>query len=241
MKGGALNIAIIPARAGSKGVPGKNYRLINGKPLVAWSIEAAIACRRIDLIIVSSNCPEVEKVTRSYDCRRLHFLPRPDEIADDFSLTEDALVHAVKYVMRDVGLKPRWVTLLQPTSPVRNLGLLHRCCNAVLDQQHWDSLLTTSQHTPFFYRFGEGGEALATGHCPCDRPMRQEMDPQRDMLYHDAGNVFMTNAELLLDTYCRIGNTPYLQVIDNYQAWQIDREEDFVILEAMSKSFGSFI
>lgn len=235
-----MNIAVIPARAGSKGIVGKNYKEINGKPLVAWSIEAAMACPRIDLIVVSSNCPTVEKVTRSYNCRWLHFLPRPDEMADDHSLSEDALVHSLEYAMNAVDVTPSWVTMLQPTSPVRNNRLLTRCCDAVLDDSMWDSLITASAHTPFFYKLGDFGQAKPMSHNPRDRPMRQDLRDQ-DLMYHDNGNVYMTRAEVLLERYCRIGERPFLMPTSVYQSYQIDAAEDFTVLEAMSKSFGSFV
>lgn len=237
-----MNIAVIPARAGSKGIPGKNYRVINGKPLVAWSIEAALACPRVDLIVVSSNCPEVEKVTRPYVAanRWVHFLPRPDEIADDYSLTEDAVVHALDYAINEVDVTPTWVTILQPTSPVRTDKLLNSCCDAVLGGNIWDSLITCSAHTPFFYTMGQYWDAVPAGHNPCDRPMRQELLPNQ-FLYHDCGNVYMTRAETFLEGYCRVGTNPYLMMTDKYQSYQIDRPEDFPVLEAMSKSLGAFI
>jgi len=208
---------------------------------VAWSIEAAIACRRIDLIIVSSNCPEVEKVTKTYDqCRWLHFLPRPDEIAGDVPVTEDAMLHALDYTINEVNLTPHWVTLLQPTSPVRNERLLDRCCESVLDSSLWDSLITCSIHSPFFYKMSEAGGAVSFGHDPCDRPMRQSMTKDQ-LLGHDAGNIYLTRAEIFLERKCRVGLRPYLMPLSNFQAWQIDVHEDFTILESMSLSFGPFV
>jgi CMP-N,N'-diacetyllegionaminic acid synthase len=241
-----MNLAIIPARAGSKGVPGKNTRLINNRPLVSWSIEAALSCPQIDAIVVTSNCPEVSRIVHgefSWDddrCRHKVFcLPRPEEISGDKSKTEDALVHAVDWAVTQMAWEPERVVLLQPTSPVRNNGLITKCLEAV-NSGDFDSLLTCSSHTPFFYHRREDGLALFADWNPCHRPMRQDIPPI-DMMYHDNGNVYVTDTHWLVDAGCRVGRKPYVYETTPYQSWQIDYPEDFQILEAMSKTFGSFV
>lgn len=110
----ADRIAIIPARAGSKGVPGKNKRVVAGKPLIAYSWEAAKAARSIDRIIVSTDDEDIANLA---EISGVEVVRRPAKIAADDSPVIDAVLHALK----ESGIAaPRVVVLLQPTSPLRS-------------------------------------------------------------------------------------------------------------------------
>jgi CMP-N-acetylneuraminic acid synthetase len=238
-----MNVAIIPARKGSQQVPGKNYLPVAGKPLVCWSIEAALACPLVDLVVVSSNCGEVERVVDPYrQLSQVLFLERPEDISGPHAATEKALIHVCDELWMYRGIKTDWVTLLQPTSPVRNHGLLTKCCESIIGNASGchDSLMTCSVHTPFFYRLGTNNLAFAVDHDACNRPMRQSLKAS-DKLYHDCGNVYITHTDLLRETDCRVGRFPYLFPVSDYQAKQIDTLEDLAMLEVMNGIFGSFI
>ena len=75
-------LALIPARAGSKGLPGKNYKLLKGKPLIQWTLDAALGSEYIDKIVVSSNSPEIKAIVESSNA---HFLERPENLSTDIS------------------------------------------------------------------------------------------------------------------------------------------------------------
>lgn len=110
---GKTVLAVVPARGGSKGIPKKNVKLIAGKPLIAWSIEAALNSKYIDRVIVSTDCQEIASVSREHGAD-VPFL-RPAELASDEATSVDVVIHAVQSVdAADV------VVLLQPTSPLRN-------------------------------------------------------------------------------------------------------------------------
>lgn len=244
-----MNVAVIPARAGSKGVPGKNTRTLNGVPLFMWSVEAALACDRIGVVVVTSDDPVVLELTKARRARlpskqfeRLLAIDRPVSLSRDDTPTEPVVQHAIDR-LRGYGVKAdrsgkiEWIALLQPTSPVRNFRLLSRCFDAVTVESGWDSLLTCSVHTPFFYR----SNGSAVGHDPRQRRRRQEIEATGDLLYHDNGNVYLTRAEVWDRVGNRVGSRPRVFPCTDYQSWQVDREEDFTILEAMSKTFGPFI
>jgi CMP-N-acetylneuraminic acid synthetase len=102
--------AIIPARAGSKRLPGKNYRLFAGKPLVSWTIELAKKCDYIDKIIISTDDPQVIAIGEKYECKIHHRKPK------------DALDHVnLMQVIPDFIQEDCLIILLQPTSPLRNM------------------------------------------------------------------------------------------------------------------------
>lgn len=109
-------IAVIPARAGSKRLPGKNLIDLAGKPLIAWTIEAAIKSGVFDDIVVSSDDEHILAVASKYD--DIITLKRPDHLASDTATTTDAVAHAID-ALEDREIRANVVTVLQPTSPLR--------------------------------------------------------------------------------------------------------------------------
>ncbi len=109
-------LALIPARGGSKGIPHKNIAPLAGKPLIQYSIDAALGSRYIDYVLVSTDDEEIARVSR--DCgAEVPFL-RPEALASDTAKTIDAVLHAVE-TLRDMGEAFDSLVLLQPTSPLR--------------------------------------------------------------------------------------------------------------------------
>lgn len=124
-------LGLIPARGGSKRIPGKNLRLFRGKPLVTWAIEQAKASRYIDTVMVSSDYQEILNL-----CPEEMRLKRPAELATDTASSEDAIRHALSLQPHDLFV------LLQPTSPLRTsedidacieLSMSHKCVISTCD------------------------------------------------------------------------------------------------------------
>jgi CMP-N,N'-diacetyllegionaminic acid synthase len=109
-------LGIVPARGGSKRLPGKNLRLLAGKPLISWVIEAAVKATRIDRLVVSSDDDEILKVSRKHDPSLV--LKRPSELADDRSPAIDYVRHALATVEADGSSQFDAVVILQPSSPL---------------------------------------------------------------------------------------------------------------------------
>ena len=109
----AERIAVIPARAGSKGVPGKNKRLIAGRPLIAYTIDTALQTKALDRVIVTTDDGEIADLARAAGAE---VVERPAEIAGDASPVIDAVLHALDAAGAH---DPAAVVLLQPTSPLR--------------------------------------------------------------------------------------------------------------------------
>jgi CMP-N,N'-diacetyllegionaminic acid synthase len=110
-------LAIIPARGGSKGIPGKNLARLGGIPLIAWTIAAAKSCPLVDRVLVSTDDPTIADAARQAGAEA-PFL-RPASISHDTASSIDAVRHAVSYLAEHEGDKPDIVALLQPTSPFR--------------------------------------------------------------------------------------------------------------------------
>lgn len=109
-------LAIIPARGGSKGLPGKNIRKINGKPLIAYTIEAAIKADCIDRVIVTTDSDEIADISKKHGAE-VPFM-RPNELASDNASAVDVYLHAIEYVMREKEQIDKFIVLL-PTAPLR--------------------------------------------------------------------------------------------------------------------------
>lgn len=111
-------IAFIPARGGSKGVPGKNIKDLCGKPLIAYTIEAALKAEGIDRVIVTTDDEDIARVAKEYGAE-VPFM-RPDYLASDTSSAIDVYLHATEWVMEETGEKIDKFMVLLPTVPLRN-------------------------------------------------------------------------------------------------------------------------
>ena len=163
-------LGVIPARGASKGIPQKNIRQVCGKPLIAWTIEAAQQSVLLDRWVVSTEDPEIARISRLYGAEILN---RPPQLATDTTPTLHVLKHALNHVSADI------VVLLQPTSPIRSSGLIDRCIRQFQDTQA-DSLATG-----FMCKYQE--YAL-------DNNLRRQ---DRAGFFYDDGNVYVLRASMV--------------------------------------------
>lgn len=126
-----MNIAIILARGGSKGLPGKNILPLFGKPLIAWSIEAALESGSFDCVVVSSDDDEI--LTRAHESGALT-LKRPEYLAIDTASSFDAMMHALNTLEQEKKTLFTAVSLLQPTSPLRTAQHIREAFDLLTDQ-----------------------------------------------------------------------------------------------------------
>lgn len=195
-------LAIIPARGGSKGIPRKNIKEIAGKPLIAWTIEAAKNSKLIDKFVVSTEDKEIAAISRRLGAE---VLVRPAELATDKITILDVLKHAVGCVSCET------VVLLQPTSPIRHPGLIDECIKDFLENKY-DSLATG-----FNCKYLEYGKGLL---------MRQDIKG----FFYDDGNVYIIKSDLLKNGD-RYGKKLGKKIISRWENVEIDDEFDFFIAE----------
>ncbi|WP_200837166.1 cytidylyltransferase domain-containing protein [Dyadobacter sp. 3J3] len=141
-------LSIIPARGGSKGLPGKNIKLMAGHPLIAYSIKAALASPSITRVIVSTDSEEIAEVARSYGAE-VPFI-RPAHFAGDLSKDLEVFTHALEWLDINENYKPNLVVQFRPTSPVRFIHDIEICIHKMQSSEA-DSLriVTPAFHTPF--------------------------------------------------------------------------------------------
>lgn len=145
MIAGKTILAIIPARGGSKGVPRKNTRILAGKALIAWTIEAAKKSKYIDRLILSSENEEIIQVAKDWGCEVPY--KRPIELARDDTPGIESVIHAIN----TLGEKYDFVVLLQPTSPLRTVEDIDGCVqHCIMTESPACVSLTEAQQSPYW-------------------------------------------------------------------------------------------
>lgn len=205
-------LGVTPARGGSKGIPRKNIKSLAGKPLLAWTIEAAKAARRLDRYVVSTEDREIAAVARQCHAE---VLERPAELATDEATTLSVLQQVLTCIPADI------VVLLQPTSPIRDAGLIDRCIERFLETQA-DSLATG-----WICKYVEyGTNALR----------RQDLSG----FFYDDGNVYVMRADLLRQGD-RHGTRIERVVLDRELNVEIDDDFDFWLAEQVLRARESVL
>lgn len=201
-------LGLIPARGGSKGVPGKNIKMIHGKPLIVWSIEKGLKSRLIDKLVVSTDSEEIAQIAKKAGAE---VLMRPAELATDTASTQDVMVHALQHYPADT------LVLLQPTSPYRSEGLIDNCIEEFF-QDDYDSLATG-----FICDYKEYGKNTLP---------RQQIQG----FFYDDGNVYVIKAANILKGD-RYGVKIARKFTCRYENAEIDDEYDFWLLEQILRKF----
>jgi N-acylneuraminate cytidylyltransferase len=149
-------MALIPARGGSKSVPRKNVLPIGGKPLIAYTIEHALACSNISRVVVSTDDDEIAEVSRSFGAE-VPFV-RPAEFATDDATDLDVFRHALRW-FKEQGYFPELTVHLRATTPVRRIDVINRAVDLMLAHPEADSLRAVglADQTPYkMWRIEEG-------------------------------------------------------------------------------------
>ena len=138
-------VSLIPARGGSKGIPGKNISPLAGKPLLAHSIEYSLNCPQVDRTIVSTDDPEIAEIARSFGAEA-PFL-RPAEFAQDDTTDLPVFLHAIEWFKENENYVPDLWIQLRPTTPLRPPGLIELAIKMLADNPEADCVKTV-QETP---------------------------------------------------------------------------------------------
>jgi CMP-N-acetylneuraminic acid synthetase len=215
-------MAVIPARGGSKRAPRKNIRPLGNRPLLAYTIAAAIEAGLGDATWVSTEDAEVTETAMKLGCR---VLKRPDALATDAASTESVLLHALDEAARQ-SWHPEWILTLPPTSPFRRARticfFLDRAADAGVD-----CLFSVSETRADLWRCDTAGKIVRL--FP-DAPRRQQ---DRAPLYEENSAVYLTSVAALRTTGSVLGRSRQAVAIDPLEGFDINSELDFVIASAL--------
>ena len=225
-------LAIIPARGGSKGLPGKNIRELCGKPLIAWTIEKAKKSKHLDMVLVSTDSPEIATISKYYGADA-PFL-RPAVLASDHASTYEVIQHALTYYRETERQVFDYTVLLEPTSPLREDDDIDRMLEALDNRSdEYDAIVSVgevSEHPSIMTRLiGERMEPFCAELTQTTR--RQDNAPA----YFPYGVAYIAKTASLLEE-----NTFYTRrcmpfPIRRYQNYEIDDIYDFLCVESVMK------
>lgn len=216
-------LAVIPARKGSKRLPNKNVLEIGGKPLVAWTIEAALRSKYIKEIVVSSDDERVLDIANRYCVRTLR---RPYELATDSAKTIDA----VKHVLENIEECFDYVVLLQPTSPLRNEKHIDAAIELLNDKQA-DAVVSVREmkHPPLWCNTLPENKSM-------EGFLREEIKNSRSQdlpkFYCLNGAIYICKTDRLIEenTFF-IRNNIYAYVMDEISSVDIDEYIDYLFVK----------
>ena len=220
-----INIAaIIPARGGSKGIPGKNIKNFEGKPLIIHSIEYAKKSNLINDIYVSTDDEQIAHISKTAGAK---IIKRPPELATDTASTESAIDHSLK----NIDHLPDIIILLQPTSPLRPENSLDLAINKFINGKY-DSLLSLSPSNNFFWKINS--ENISAEYDFMNRKRRQDIEDS-EKKYFENGSVYIFSREHFELTNNRLGGKIGYVVFSEEYSSEIDVPKDLIILEHLSR------
>ena len=220
-------LAIIPARGGSKRLPNKNILDLVGKPLIAYTIEAAKKSKYIDEIIVSSDSDNILNIAKEYNIKTIK---RPDYLASDTAKTIDVL----KHVMENIKNKYDYIVLLQPTSPLRNEKHIDEAIE-LLDDKNADAIVSVCEieHSPLWSNTLPSSLSM-------EDFLREEVKNKRsqdlDKYYRINGAIYICKMDALLkQNTLFLSKNIFAYVMDRKSSVDIDDEIDFKLAEVLLK------
>lgn len=212
-------VCIIPARGGSKGIPGKNIMPIAGKPLLAWSVEHALntpsLARRV---YVTSDSDEILAVATQFGANGIK---RPPELSGDTASSESALLHALDTIEKGLKREVDYVVFLQPTSPVRRHDDIELALQKVVTEGA-DSLLSVQPLKDYFIWGPEGDHVVSKSFDYRARKRRQELDTT----YLENGSIYVFRPKILRTLNNRLGGKIVAHEMPKPFSQQIDDPED---------------
>ena len=221
-------LAIIPARGGSKRLPRKNILDLNGKPLIAYSIEAGLTSRFIDKLIVSSDDSDILEIARQYKAETLQ---RPDFLAEDTATTFDAIKHALESVE-----KYDYIVLLQPTSPLRDAGHIDEAIR-LLDEKNADAIVSVCEmeHSPLWSNCLDNSLSME-GFLKDEVLNKRSQD--LETYYRLNGAIYICKVDKLLEEKnFLLKKNIFAYIMSREHSIDIDEKIDFDIAAVIKKSF----
>lgn len=220
-------LAIITARGGSKGIPGKNIKSLAGKPLIVYTIEAAMKSKYIDRIVLSTDDKKIAEIAAHYGVEIPFF--RPPELATDISPTIDTLIYTIDRLQSEENVKISEFLLLQPTSPLRTADDIDNAIKIYHDRNA-DSILSVTKlnHSPHLALKIKDNGAI-------EKYIGGEMAPtnrqQNEKAYMINGAIYIFNYSLIKNNHTYFGEKTLAYIMPKERSIDIDDPVDFEFAE----------
>lgn len=228
-------LGLIPAREGSKGIPGKNIRTLGHQPLIAYSVIDGISAKYLSKVVVSTDGVKIAEVAKSYGCE-VPFI-RPKELAQDHTPSIEVVLHAIDFFEQN-GEFFDALCLLQPTSPFRPKGFIDDCIQKFVESQA-DSLISVLEvphefnpHWTFEMDM-EGSLTISTGEATLI-PRRQELPKA----FHRDGSVYLSKISLIKEQRALVGGKTVGMLSNKAYYANLDTPEDWEKAELTYKKIG---
>lgn len=205
-----------------------------GKPLLIWSIKAAIRSRYVDTTFVGTNCPRIKTFCEQWiethpDYKNVQVILYPQELAMDTSRSEEALIYAVQMYESQYDKSPDLIVDLQAKYPVRKKSLLDDAIER-LDDSESKSLVSVCEIEPYLVQIKDGVLSWLY-----DRKKPKPKLTEADYFYQENGCLHITSLDLLMDDMCFMDENPFLYINDPISSFKVNSDEDFLILKNIVK------
>ncbi len=220
-------LAIIPARGGSKGIPGKNIKKINGKSLLYYTINASLKSKYISKTIVST---DDIKIAREAKKNGSEVINRPKNLANDKAQIEPVMTHVLKKLKKNESYIPDIIILLQNTSPLRTSKHIDSAFQQ-FKRTKLDSILSASPSHQFIWRTKKK-IAKPFNYNPNHRSNRQEISKD----FKENGAIYITKYQKFLKSKCRISGKTGIYEMPEHKSFEVDSKIDLSIIEFLLKT-----
>jgi len=222
-------LCILPARGGSKGIPNKNLKKINGKPLLEYSIKAALESKMVNKAIVCSENLKILNVAKKFG---IEVIKRPKKLATDKSSLEPTIEFVLKYLKNNEKYEPDIIVLLQNTSPLRNSKHIDKAIQ-LMKKMKYDSIVTGFTIHSLFWKKSKNG-ITPLNYDPQNRPQRQVNEGE---ILQENGAMFITTLKAFRKSNCRISGKIGFFKMPLELSYNIDTAQDLEDLRKFLKKY----
>lgn len=220
----AKNIAIIPARYGSKRIPQKNFKVLGGKPLIAYTLEQALKSRHLQQIVISTDFTDIDRFLLDYDRSKIITHIRPVALAGDLATTEDVLLNVLD---QEWAKEVEYIVTLPPTTPFRSAETIDKCIELFLSKKA-DSVLAVSRAKIRMGSFDPRTQEFSfTMKTP---PSKMSEWP---LTYFDNSSVYVTKSTVLRQKKFILGQKTFAIETDKIQGHDINDPVDWAFAESL--------
>lgn len=214
-------------------MPRKNIKLLNGKPLIAYTIEASLNSGVVDRVFISTNDAEIAEVAKKFGAE---VIDRPKELAGDKVTLEPVIKHALDYLVEKENYIPDFVSCIQPTSPLLKPEVVKECVDKVMNQG-FDSCITAFLPDTYEWKWQSMVDKFSTqGPFEPEVPvMKRVVRQDLPKVFHENGAFYITKTSLFKEIGHRWGGKMAIVEMTEEDSLQIDSEYQFWLIEQILK------